>query len=245
MLEKSTLSADVAQGYALNVLSQLLQSFLSVDVIKQQHKGKLVGVVLRGYLGLKCLVIQRTKRIDDTENLLLKILEDLTSGTEEEKKQFMAECVAIMEDFSTEDLVTPIFVFERFCNVILPEKSDEVAFYLQLDKDPQQEEFLQGRMQGNPYKSSDPGTGPLMRDIKNKICTGRKKFYFIEPPLYSVDKRTTSSLSLHSVDKRTTDSLSLHSVDKRTTSSLSLHSVDKRTTSSLNFHPSNNQNGVM
>ena len=45
-------------------------------------------------------------------------------------------------------------------------------FYLSLEKDPQQEEFLQGRMQGNPYPSSSPGLGPLMRDVKNKICTG-------------------------------------------------------------------------
>ena len=45
-------------------------------------------------------------------------------------------------------------------------------FFLSLDKDPQQEEFLQGRMQGNPYPSSTPGLGPLMRDVKNKICTG-------------------------------------------------------------------------
>ena len=46
---------------------------------------------------------------------------------------------------------------------------------MSLDKDPQQEEFLQGRMQGNPYRSRDPGLGPLMRDIKNKICTGEEK----------------------------------------------------------------------
>ena len=26
-------------------------------------------------------------------------------------------------------------------------------------------------MAGNPYRSSEPGLGPLMRDIKNKICT--------------------------------------------------------------------------
>ena len=116
--------------------------------------------------------MQRTKRIDDAESLLLKILEDLTSGTEEETKKFMAECVASLKTFSTNDLVTPLFVFERLNNMILPEKSDDVSFYLQLDKDPQQEEFLQGRMQGNPYKSSEPGLGPLMRDIKNKICTG-------------------------------------------------------------------------
>lgn len=39
-----------------------------------------------------------------------------------------------------------------------------------LEKDPQQEDFLQGRMLGNPYSSSEPGLGPLMRDVKNKIC---------------------------------------------------------------------------
>ena len=46
-------------------------------------------------------------------------------------------------------------------------------FFLSLEKDPQQEEFLQGRMQGNPYPSTSPGLGPLMRDVKNKICTGK------------------------------------------------------------------------
>ena len=45
---------------------------------------------------------------------------------------------------------------------------------MSLEKDPQQEEFLQGRMQGNPYRSRDSGLGPLMRDVKNKICTGKK-----------------------------------------------------------------------
>ena len=27
-----------------------------------------------------------------------------------------------------------------------------------------------GRMMGNPYSSNEPGLGPLMRDVKNKIC---------------------------------------------------------------------------
>ncbi len=55
------------------------------------------------------------------------------------------------------------------------EENDVGEFFLSLDKDPQQEEFLQGRMQGNPYPSSTPGLGPLMRDVKNKICTGTLK----------------------------------------------------------------------
>lgn len=164
------------------MLSQLLKSFLAIDSIKEAYKSHLVGVVLHSYLGLRCLVVQRTKKIEDAEALLLKILEDLTSGTEEEKKKFMAECVAILDNFSSSDLLTPVFVFERLCNMILPEKSKEAVFFLQLDKDPQQEEFLQGKMQGNPYRCTDPGLGPLMRDIKNKICTGGWDWGWGNPP---------------------------------------------------------------
>jgi E3 ubiquitin-protein ligase UBR4 len=46
-----------------------------------------------------------------------------------------------------------------------------IEFYLNLEKDRQQEEFLQGRVQGNPSSSMDMGLGPLMGEVKNKICT--------------------------------------------------------------------------
>lgn len=36
---------------------------------------------------------------------------------------------------------------------ILKEENDVGEFFLTLEKDPQQEDFLQGRMQGNPYRS--------------------------------------------------------------------------------------------
>ena len=52
------------------------------------------------------------------------------------------------------------------------EENDVSEFFMILEKDPQQEDFLQGRMLGNPYSSNEPGLGPLMRDIKNKICQG-------------------------------------------------------------------------
>lgn len=57
----------------------------------------------------------------------------------------------------------------------LQEENDVGEFYLSLEKDPQQEDFLQGRMLGNPYGSNEPGLGPLMRDVKNKICQGIQK----------------------------------------------------------------------
>ncbi|XP_064395390.1 E3 ubiquitin-protein ligase UBR4-like isoform X5 [Halichondria panicea] len=171
VLEDSTMSFNLSQGYALKMLTVLLQSFLEVESIKRNYKGKLVSVILAGYLSLKRLVIQRTKRIDESQELLLKMLEELTSGTDQERQEFMATCVETLDRFKDSDLLTPIFVFERLCNIIHPEENDVGEFFLSLDKDPQQEEFLQGRMQGNPYPSSTTGLGPLMRDVKNKICT--------------------------------------------------------------------------
>ena len=66
------------------------------------------------------LVTQRTKRIDECQKLLLQMLETLTSGTEEERKEFMAVCVQTLTRFPMGDMVTPIFVFEQLCNIIHP-----------------------------------------------------------------------------------------------------------------------------
>ena len=62
--------------------------------------------------------------------------------------------------------------------VLFQEENDIGEFFMSLDKDPQQEDFLQGRMLGNPYSSSVPALGPLMRDVKNKICQGLSPVLF-------------------------------------------------------------------
>ncbi|KAL1138883.1 hypothetical protein AAG570_008945 [Ranatra chinensis] len=152
------------------MLTELMASFLEQGNIKQQYKGRLVGAVLNGYLSLRRLVVQRTRLIDETQDKLLELLEEMTTGTEEETKAFMAICIQTVEKCSPQDVRTPVFVFERLCSIIYPEENDIGEFYLTLEKDPQQEDFLQGRMLGNPYSCNEPGLGPLMRDVKNKIC---------------------------------------------------------------------------
>ncbi len=57
---------------------------------------------------------------------------------------------------------------------------------MSLEKDPQQEDFLQGRMLGNPYSSNEPGLGPLMRDVKNKICQGMFMDFFYPVGFYDM-----------------------------------------------------------
>ena len=75
-----------------------------------------------------------------------------------------------MSHFPMGDLQTPQFIFERLCSVIKPDDTGDKNFQLQLDKDPQQEEFLHGRMLHNPYAAS--GVGVVMRDVKNKVILG-------------------------------------------------------------------------
>lgn len=124
------------------------------------------------------------------------------SGTESETKEFMQVCVQTVNKYPGDDYRSPVFIFERLCSIIFPvsfklknyfnsfrymyqwmldsfygiyifqEENDVGEFLMILEKDPQQEDFLQGRMLGNPYSSNEPGLGPLMRDVKNKICQG-------------------------------------------------------------------------
>ncbi|KAM6976924.1 E3 ubiquitin-protein ligase UBR4 [Aplochiton taeniatus] len=169
-LEEATLSTDLQQGYALKSLTGLLSSFVEVESIKRHFKSRLVGTVLNGYLCLRKLVVQRTKLIDETQDMLLEMLEDMTTGTESETKAFMAVCIETAKRYNLDDYRTPVFIFERLCSIIYPEENEVTEFFVTLEKDPQQEDFLQGRMPGNPYSSNEPGICPLMRDIKNKIC---------------------------------------------------------------------------
>ena len=61
--------------------TDLLAAFLEVDNIKHHYKNRLVGSVLNGYLSLRKLVVQRTKLIDDTQDKLLELLEEMTTGS--------------------------------------------------------------------------------------------------------------------------------------------------------------------
>ncbi|CAD5111184.1 DgyrCDS518 [Dimorphilus gyrociliatus] len=170
-LEQSTFDCDVAGGSCLYSLTCLLTSLVNDEWIKQSKKSVLLAVVLNAFLSLKKMIVQRTKLLDDTQSKFLEALEQLTSGTEKEKKDFMSVCINTVTRFPKEDLTTPVFIFERVANMIKPEEEDDSEILLNLEKDAQQEDFLQGRMLGNPYSTKTPNIGPLMRDVKNKICT--------------------------------------------------------------------------
>lgn len=55
----------------------------------------------------------------------------------------MVICIETVEKCSQNDVRTPVFIFERLCSIIYPEENEIGEFYLSLEKDPQQEDFLQ------------------------------------------------------------------------------------------------------
>ncbi len=59
---------------------ELLASFVEQENLKKHYKNRLVGTVLDGYLSLRKLVVQRTKLIDETQDKLLDLLEEMTTG---------------------------------------------------------------------------------------------------------------------------------------------------------------------
>ena len=58
--------------------------------------------------------------MDESQTMLLQLLEALTSGTEEERQELMAVCIEILSNYPMSDLVTPIFVFEQLSSIIHP-----------------------------------------------------------------------------------------------------------------------------
>lgn len=165
-------ATNLNHGFSIRSLTELLSLFLKEANIKNKFKGRLVATVLNSYLSLKKLVYQRTKLVEEAQEKLLNSLEQMTTGTEAETRKFMSICIETVNNFDLDDLVTPVFIFERLCNIIYPEEIvDNKEFLMILEKDPNQEDYLQGRMLGNPYSSNEPSLGPLMRNVKNKICT--------------------------------------------------------------------------
>ena len=56
----------------------------------------------------------------------------------------MTICVETVQKYGLDDYRTPVFVFERLSSIVYPEANDIGEFFLALEKDPQQEDFLQG-----------------------------------------------------------------------------------------------------
>jgi hypothetical protein len=162
--ERAGVAASVGDGSTLRPLVKSLTTFVAIPVVRERLKrSNALPLVLDSYLSLRGLVLQKTKLTDDAAGELRELLAALSDG---EPQAFLVACVAALGRPGA-DQRTLSFVLEQMCSVICPSKA-EPDYLLVLRKAPTQEEFIRGHMTKNPYSTAE--LGPLMRDIKNKIC---------------------------------------------------------------------------
>ncbi|KAG5096055.1 hypothetical protein JHK84_051643 [Glycine max] len=114
----------------------------------------LLFLTVRGCLRTICTLI--TQEVSNVESLERSLHIDITQG------------------FILHKLIE---LLEQLCNVICPSKPEPV-YLVVLNKAHTQEEFIRGSMTKNPYSSVE--IGPLMRDVKNKICHQLDLLDFLE-----------------------------------------------------------------
>ncbi|KAL5582074.1 hypothetical protein UlMin_014516 [Ulmus minor] len=167
-LERS-LRIDISQGFILHKLIELLGKFLEVPNIRSRFmKDNLLSEILEALIVIRGLIVQKTKLISDCNQLLKDLLDSLLLESSENKQQFIRACICGLEIHGQEKKGrNSLFILEQLCNLICPSKPEPV-YLLILNKAHTQEEFIRGSMTKNPYSSAE--IGPLMRDVKNKIC---------------------------------------------------------------------------
>ncbi|WCJ25516.1 auxin transport protein (BIG) [Euphorbia peplus] len=167
-LERS-LRIDISQGFILHKLIELLGKFLEVPNIRSRFmRDNLLPDILEALIVIRGLIVQKTKLISDCNRLLTDLLDSLLLESSENKRQFIRACISGLQNHGKERKGrTCLFILEQLCNLICPSKPESV-YLLVLNKAHTQEEFIRGSMTKNPYSSAE--IGPLMRDVKNKIC---------------------------------------------------------------------------
>ena len=162
---------DMAQGTMLKVLVEMLHSLVELPTVAARFRSSdSLPILLHALLCVRGLVMQKTAVTHECATKLQPLLTSLHESSEPDRRRFMAACVSSMREHAegrTSDGRSLIFLFEQLCSLVCPERP-EPEYKLMLNKASTQEEFIRGSMVKNPYSSK--AVGPLMRDVKNKIC---------------------------------------------------------------------------
>lgn len=177
--EKQETSMDHSFGTLLRNYVELLCFLLTgtgVEALElKAARGHILVPLFQSTIFLKRVLFRKTRAIEASRSSLERLLRRVSA-----KDPLMVMRAAVQSLDTVDDLNTQAHIVSVILDVLNPEQKEEEDFQIQIEKDPAQEDFLQGRMTGNPYKSTDVGLGPLMRDIKNKICRDTEMIALME-----------------------------------------------------------------
>ncbi|PXF48696.1 putative E3 ubiquitin-protein ligase [Gracilariopsis chorda] len=167
------------EGYSLKRLISVFGLFIEVISSQQtalreklfgRNDNGIVSSLQRAYLCLRKLISMRTTLTEECGSRLCDILlskKFLFFGSS--ISSVVSACVDELKAAKARNDAQGIAILlDELCLMLCPERKEPTCM-LSLNKAPTQEEFIRGNMARNPYVSSS-FDGPLMRDVKNKIC---------------------------------------------------------------------------
>ncbi|MFH4977697.1 hypothetical protein AB6A40_004406 [Gnathostoma spinigerum] len=168
--ETKGIAGDLSLGRHAKLFLNILKTFLSNDetgwCLLVRSCQTLLPYILRTRSNFTVISLHRTSYVEecaaDLDVLIIRIAMKCPILT----LRNLVKYIHMNED----DLRVQTYLVKMISSIVHPVVKKDEDFLIQLDKHQLQEDYLQGRMCGNPYKSSDSGMGPLMRDVKNKIC---------------------------------------------------------------------------
>eukprot|EP00850_Spirogloea_muscicola_P019673 SM000196S05365 [mRNA] locus=s196:186709:205871:+ [translate_table: standard] len=163
--QEQLISTSISEGFVLHKLALLMTKFIRLSTVRDRLlEQRLLPPILEALLSLKGLVVQKTKLTSDCMRLLQELLNKLLEQSPKSKADFIRACILDLQQHSHR---TSLYVLEQLVSLMCPTKPEPVHKLI-LSKAHTQEEFIRGSMTNNPYSSAQ--VGPLMRDVKNKIC---------------------------------------------------------------------------
>ncbi|KAJ5075671.1 e3 ubiquitin-protein ligase ubr4 [Anaeramoeba ignava] len=176
VLEQESAMNKISEGLVLATLIDILQEFLNDEYIIEKFKrDKHMQSVLQGFLLLRGLVLQKNKLTNLSSKKLSAIFEKLRTQDEKSLELFIESCMNGIAKH--QNARASKFIIEQITGIIAPVKKKKI-YKMELIKTPSQEEFIRGSMTHNPYTTEE--VGPLMRDVKNRICTELELLGLIE-----------------------------------------------------------------
>lgn len=176
--EASVGLVNFMEGYSLKRLVSLLRLTLEVIPSKRsslrekvfERDDKIVKCLQQAYLYVRKLISLKTRLTDECATQLGEVLlskDFLFAGST--VTAIVSACVGELKFANLgNDAQGVAILLDELCLMLCPERSEPTCL-LTLNKAPTQEEFIRGNMSRNPYSSAS-FDGPLMRDVKNKIC---------------------------------------------------------------------------
>ena len=176
-----TLVLDLSAGCVVYMITKLLVIFFSTGINFRyiiNRKKEHIITIIQNYFKLKCLIIQRSKYLDDCLALIKEVILNLMNKTfliqkkTEEDDQIEYPNPEGAKIFIVSAVESISFghsmVIRELSNILVP-KPPALNIPIITKKSRGQEDYMPGHMPKEPIMSRKIGT--LMRHVKNKICT--------------------------------------------------------------------------